>query len=96
LLEDGSTVGYFVLTWGFDLEWQGRDAFLTELFLTKTARGRGLGREVMRQIETRAKEHGAQALHLMVRHDNTAALRLYLGTGFEEPPRKLLSKSLRP
>jgi GNAT superfamily N-acetyltransferase len=94
LLEDGSMVGYFVLTWGFDLEWAGRDAFLTELFLTQTARGRGLGREAMRWIEATAKEHGARALHLMVRHENIPALRLYLGSGFQEPPRKFLSKSL--
>jgi len=94
LLEGGATVGYFVLTWGFDLEWAGPDAFLTELFLTPRARGRGLGREAMRWIEATAKEHGARALHLMVRHENTPALRLYLGSGFEEPPRKLLSKAL--
>lgn len=94
LLEDGSTVGYFVLTWGFDLEWAGRDAFLTELFLTQTARGRGLGHEAMRWIETTAKEHGARALHLMVRHENIPALHLYLGSGFQEPARKILSKLL--
>lgn len=33
LLEQKSElIGYFVLTWGFNLEWGGRDAFLTELF----------------------------------------------------------------
>ena len=35
--------GYFVLTWGFDLEWNGRDAFLSELFLIPDARGKALG-----------------------------------------------------
>lgn len=94
LREGDATVGYFVLTWGFDLEWAGRDAFLTELFLTETARGRGFGGKAMRWIEATAREHGARALHLMVRHENSPALRLYLRSGFEEPPRKLLSKAL--
>ncbi len=37
-------LGYFVLTWGFDLEWGGRDAFLTELYLRAEVRGGGRGR----------------------------------------------------
>jgi len=28
ILEGGTLRGYVVLTWGFDLEWAGRDAFL--------------------------------------------------------------------
>src|SRR4051812_11036961 len=43
LLRADALVGYFVLTWGYDLEWNGRDAFLTELFVTPSARGSGLG-----------------------------------------------------
>src|SRR5689334_18136038 len=39
--EEGRTIGYFVLTWGFDLEWNGRDAFLTEIYLVAGARGHG-------------------------------------------------------
>jgi ribosomal protein S18 acetylase RimI-like enzyme len=87
-------VGYFVLTWGYDLEWDGRDAFLTELFLVPEARGQGLGRQAMNQLEAAAREHGARALHLMVRGENTVARRLYERHGYTTPPRIFLSKQL--
>lgn len=88
-------VGYAILTWGFDLEWVGRDAFLTELYLVPAARGRGLGGEVMEALEARALAAGANALHMMVRHDNARAIRLYRGHGYVSPDRHFLSKRLR-
>jgi ribosomal protein S18 acetylase RimI-like enzyme len=94
VVETGEVRGYFVVTWGFDLEWNGRDAFLTELFLQPQARGRGLGRRLMPQLEQLAKHHGARALHLMVLPENEAAVSLYRGAGYESPPRIFLSKAL--
>jgi ribosomal protein S18 acetylase RimI-like enzyme len=91
--EDG-TLGYFVLTWGYDLEWDGRDAFLTELFLMPVAHGRGDGRSALTAVEALARQHGARALHLMVRHENTVAKRLYTSHGYTSPPRLFLSKEL--
>jgi ribosomal protein S18 acetylase RimI-like enzyme len=92
---DDGRAGYFVLTWGFDLEWDGRDAFLTELWLVPEARGRGVGAEVLAEIQRIAKESGARALHLMVRNENANARRLYERAGFTSPPRVFLSKDLR-
>lgn len=97
LISEGRAVlGYFVVTWGFDLEWAGRDAFLTELYLRPEARGRGLGREVMPLVEGFVRTNDARALHLMVRPENEAAVRLYRGVGFEQPPRVFLTKALTP
>jgi ribosomal protein S18 acetylase RimI-like enzyme len=95
LQEQGATVGYFVLTWGYDLEWNGRDAFITELYLLPGGRGRGLSRSFLSKIEAVARDHESHALHLMVRPENTAARRLYEGAGYESPPRIFLSKDLR-
>ena len=95
LERDRAPIGYFVLTWGYDLEWDGRDAFLTELFLDASARGRGLGRACMERVEETARTHGVRALHLVVRHDNAAALRVYEERGFFAPPRLLMTKDLR-
>jgi ribosomal protein S18 acetylase RimI-like enzyme len=92
--DDASTLGYFIVTWGYDLEWNGRDAVLTELFLSENARGRGVGKLVLRRAESLAVEHGAHALHLMVRHDNEPARRLYQGAGYVSPPRTFLTKVL--
>ena len=91
---DEATSGYFVLTFGYDLEWDGRDAFLTELYLRPEARGGGLGRLLLKAAEDTALSRGARALHLMVRPENAPALALYLKVGFREPPRRLLTKPL--
>lgn len=93
--EHEAPVGYFIVTWGFDLEWNGRDAILTDLYLREGARGRGLGRAVMEAIETVARAAGASALHLMVRHGNDPALRLYERAGFTTPERRFMTKPLR-
>jgi len=92
---DGRAGGYFIVTWGYDLEWGGRDAFLTDLYLEPELRGRGVGRYVMAAIEGVARAGGAAALHLMVRPENEPAVRLYARAGFRSPPRTLLSKALR-
>jgi ribosomal protein S18 acetylase RimI-like enzyme len=92
---DGSLAGYFVLTWGFDLEWNGRDAFLTELYLKPEVRGRRFGSALLRHIERQAREQGAAALHLMVRPENASAVRLYAAAGYVSPPRTFLTKTLR-
>jgi ribosomal protein S18 acetylase RimI-like enzyme len=93
--EGGPVVGYFIVTWGFDLEWNGRDAILTDLYLRPETRGRGVGRAVMEAIESVARAAGASALHLMVRHVNDPALRLYLRAGFTTPERRFMTKPLR-
>jgi ribosomal protein S18 acetylase RimI-like enzyme len=93
VLEDGGRVqGYAVLTYGYDLEFAGRDAYLTELYLRPEARGRGLGKWLLAGVEERAREAGVQALHLMVRPENRTALTLYQRAGFEVPPRVFLTK----
>ncbi len=93
-LVEEALCGYFVLTFGYDLEWNGRDAFLTELYLVETARGCGYGRRLLAEAEAQAQARGARALHLVVRPENTPALGLYLGTGFRETERRLLTKPL--
>jgi ribosomal protein S18 acetylase RimI-like enzyme len=94
ILEGDARRGYGVVTWGFDLEWEGRDAFLTEIYLQTDARGRGLGSNALKLIEIMASRHGARALHLMVRPENALALRMYRKGGYESPPRVFLSKGL--
>ena len=91
---ESKPLGYFVITWNYDLEWNGRDAFLTELFVVPEARGVGLGRTALGHAEALAKKHGAHALHLVVRPENERAHDLYLRAGFVHPGRVLLTKVL--
>jgi len=86
--------GYVLVTFNYDLEWGGRDAFVTELWVVPEARQAGLGRALLRAAEARARASGALALHLLVRPENAAARRLYEREGFEQVPRVMLSKPL--
>jgi ribosomal protein S18 acetylase RimI-like enzyme len=96
LARDGAEVaGYFVLTWGYDLEWNGRDALLTELYLREGRRGHGQARALLDEIEGIAKSHGAQVMHMLVRPENMVARRLYETNGFRVSPRLYLTKDFR-
>ncbi|MFV8753672.1 GNAT family N-acetyltransferase [Nannocystaceae bacterium ST9] len=92
---DAATLhGYAVLTFGFDLEWGGRDAFVTELWVVPEARGRGLGERLLQAADSHARAAGVGALHLVVRHENEGARRLYEREGFKAVPRLLMTKPL--
>ena len=91
---DAKAAGYAIVTWGYDLEYGGRDAFLTELFVRPAQRGRGIGRDALTAAEDAARAGGAHALHLLVRHDNAEALRLYDGAGYRTEPRAVMTKDL--
>jgi ribosomal protein S18 acetylase RimI-like enzyme len=91
---EASAAGYFVLTWNYDLEWRGRDAMLTELYLRPALRGRRLGKAAMAEVERAALRGGAFAIHLAVRPENSPARRLYESAGFADPKRLLMTKEL--
>ena len=75
-------VGYFVLGFGFSLEFGGRDAFLDELYIARSARNQGLGRAAVARAVKICKEAQIHALHLEANSKNMAAQRLYRGAGF--------------
>ena len=87
--------GYAVLAYGYDLEFGGRDAFVNELYLRESVRGRGLGSKVLEAVESIAKDNGVLALHLMVHPENAPALSLYRRLGFVQTPRIGLTKILQ-
>ena len=91
---DGGDAGYAIVTWGYDLEFGGRDAFLTELYVVAALRGQGVGRQGLAAAEAFARAQGAHALHLVVRPDNRPARRLYDGAGFAAQPRLVMTKLL--
>lgn len=87
-------VGYLVLTWGYSLEFHGRDAFIDELYVAPSARGQGLGRQAVEWAETVCRAHGAGAMHLEVELDNERAHALYRRSGFAERGLRLMTKRL--
>ncbi|HEV7906436.1 MAG TPA: GNAT family N-acetyltransferase [Pyrinomonadaceae bacterium] len=91
---DGAAAGYLVLTFGFSLEFGGRDALVDELYLRENFRGHGLGKASLVLAESVCREEGIRALHLEVDRVNTRAQALYRQAGFRDHDRYLLTKWL--
>jgi ribosomal protein S18 acetylase RimI-like enzyme len=94
IVSAGATVGYGALTFGWSLEWGGRDAFIDEIYLEPPQRGQGLGRAALRALMDEARALGVRALHLEVEADNAPAQALYRSEGFAGSERRLLSRRL--
>jgi ribosomal protein S18 acetylase RimI-like enzyme len=90
---DGAAIGYAIVTFGYDLEFSGRDAFLTELWIDPAARGAGAGSAALALLDPELRTRGVHALHLQVRPDNPA-LRLYQRSGFVASPRVTMTRRL--
>jgi len=96
VVRDGETaVGYLVLTYGYSLEYRGRDAFIDELFILESHRGRGLGRAAMQLLEAACRDNGVNALHLEVERGKEAATALYRKFEFEDHDRRLMTRWTR-
>ena len=85
-------VGYIVLTFGYSLEYLGRDAFIDEFFLLPAYRGRGWGRATLAFVEGYARAAGVRAIHLEVVRANTIAKKVYSRTGYQDHHHHLMSK----
>ncbi|MGH7525584.1 MAG: GNAT family N-acetyltransferase [Gemmatimonadales bacterium] len=86
--------GYLVVTWGFSLEFHGRDAFIDELYVAPPYRGAGLGRQAMELAERECRAQGVRALHLEVEPGNERAQSLYRHRGFAQRGYHLMTKRL--
>ncbi len=95
LIERGQQLaGYLILTFGFDLEFGGRQATVTDLYLRPEARGSGLGAAALTALEDVGRRLGLKALELQVERDNLEAQAFYTRLGFTAHDRVPLSKRL--
>ena len=90
----GAGAGYGMATFGYDVEYSGRDAFITELFVQSAYRGRGIGRELLDALVDALRDRGINAVHLAVRPENIPARALYESRGFRVVPRLVMTKRL--
>ncbi|WP_373046837.1 GNAT family N-acetyltransferase [Vulgatibacter sp.] len=91
---DGRIVGYAMATWGYDVEFGGRFALLTDLYVMRDFWGAGFGRSLVAAVEQAAKEGGASALEGQVMRGNERARSFYHEWGFRFPDRLLMSRRL--
>ena len=96
LAEDGGNhIGYVALTFGYSMEFGGRDAFVDDLYVAPSHRGQGVGQALLGACEYACRELGIRAVHLAVRPANPAAA-LYRRVGFREREHRLMTKPLNP
>jgi ribosomal protein S18 acetylase RimI-like enzyme len=88
-------VGHAILTFGYDLEFNGRQATITELFIAPAYRSLRLGSKMIKLIERTCRQLGIDALELQVERDNVRAQSLYRKLGFSTHDRIPMSKMLR-
>lgn len=89
---EGKKIGYTVLTFGFSLEFHGRDAFVDELYISPDYRGCGIGKQTLDFLAEACRAHGISALHLEVDRSNTIAQEVYRQKNFKDHDRYLLTK----
>jgi diamine N-acetyltransferase len=95
LLLENEVAGYAVLTFGYSLEFHGRDAFVDELYLRDEYRGQGIGKRALEFLTGVCAENGVCALHLEVERSNTNAQVVYRKFGFEDHDRYLMTKWIK-
>ena len=97
LIQDwGLNAGYLILTFAFDLEFGGREAFVTDLYIASEHRGKGLGKRAFEELERLCPTLGINALELQVERDNLEAQAFYQNLGFQVHSRIPMSKALVP
>ena len=94
MLAGEEVAGYLVLTFGFSLEFHGRDALMDELYVRKAHRGHGAGTLALAFVEELCRAEGIHALRLEVDRANPDAQRLYHRAGYKDHDRYLLTKWL--
>lgn len=92
ICERGRPIGYIVLTFGYSLEYLGRDAFIDEFYLRESHRGRGWGLRALQFVEDEARAFAIRCIHLEVVRENTAAKEVYRRSGYLDHHHYLMSK----
>lgn len=75
-------VGYCIVTYGFDLEFGGRHAWITDLYVRESHRGRGIGKQIFAFVDDVLRREHIDRIELVVEHDNTEARAFYEKLGF--------------
>ena len=90
IFSENEIVGYIILTFIFSFEYGGKIAFIDELFIKETARGKGFGKEAIQFIQGEVPKLSLKLLYLEVETHNENAQKMYLAHDFELHNRKLM------
>lgn len=87
-------VGYVILTFIFSFEYQGKIAFLDELYLQPKAQGKGIGKKAIVFTQEFCHKNNFRLMYLEVEEHNEKAQQLYLKNGFTIHKRNLMKFQL--
>jgi ribosomal protein S18 acetylase RimI-like enzyme len=82
---NGEILGYCAVHWLPYLLFSGPEGYVSELFIRKEARGRGIGRRLLEAVKEEAEERGCSRLMLLnLRHRESYQRGFYKKQGWEE------------
>ena len=81
--QNGSLVGYVVITWGWGIESGGAEALVDEMFVTDAYRNQGVGTLLMTAAIENARAREVKVVFLETESDNPESRVLYDRLGFE-------------
>ena len=87
---DNKIAGYVILTYIFSFEYGGKIAFVDELFIKESARGKGIGKETIQFVQQESPKLSLKLLYLEVENHNENAQKLYIAQDFVFHNRKLM------
>lgn len=82
LLAEAGPEGLAVLRFRPSLWSSGLECYLAELYVVPDRRGRGIGRALMQEVLSAARDRGADRIELGTSEDDRAAIALYESLGF--------------
>jgi len=95
IFSENEIIGYLILTFVFNFEYQGKIAFLDELYIREKSRGKGIGKQTLQFIQAEARKLGLKHIYLEVESHNEKAQQLYLSSDFDFHKRKLMQYKVK-
>lgn len=93
---NNSIVGYVIVTYIFSFEYQGRIAFLDELFLNEKARNKGIGKATLAFVQEHAIQKDLKIMYLEIESHNNVAKNLYLAHDYAIHNRQIMKRLTKP
>jgi GNAT superfamily N-acetyltransferase len=94
IYESSNVIGYVIVTFGYSLEYRGREACVDELYLRPAYRRRGIGSQTLQFVESECRSLNVNFLSLEVYRDNNSAQIVYRKAGFKDDGYCLMTKSI--
>ena len=91
---NGAPAGYLITTFGYDIEFGGRQATVTDVYVQPEFRRQGVAAAALQFAEQTCRDRGVRALELQVSDGNTSASDAYEKAGFAMSKRFVMNKRL--